>query len=178
MERYITTTYRSHELKFNERIMSLLACIYMVSVFVESQFLVDGPGMSFVGESFVRRLCRHAATVPFFLESTLPSLASFSSCEAVMARVDWAADKFVWARLPNERFRPQERFSVPVLARPPKKRCCHLLWYAGFRNRQLYSNSCVGLRWAKFPMAPVTAGYICHYAESDFAGVPSSLLRC
>ena len=45
------------------KIMNLLACICIVLVFVEFQSLVDGPGMSFVGESFVRRLRRHAATI-------------------------------------------------------------------------------------------------------------------
>ena len=63
MERYVTSTYRLHELKWMNKIMSLLACIYMVWVFIEFQSLVHGPGMSFVGESSVRRLRRHAATV-------------------------------------------------------------------------------------------------------------------
>ena len=32
-----------------KKIMSLMACICIVLVFVEFQSLVDGPGMSFVG---------------------------------------------------------------------------------------------------------------------------------
>ena len=55
-------------------IMSLSACICIVCVFAEFQLLVDGQngrGMSFVGESFVRRLCRHAATVSLVLTSVI-----------------------------------------------------------------------------------------------------------
>ena len=44
--------------------MNFLACVCIVLVFVQFQSLVDSPGMSFVGESFVRRIRRHAATDP------------------------------------------------------------------------------------------------------------------
>ena len=50
-----------------------------------------------------------------------------------MAGMDWAAEKFVCVSLPNERFCPE--MSVPVLAHPPNRRCCHMLWYAEFPNR-------------------------------------------
>ena len=44
-------------------IMSLLAYIFIVWLFVELQFFVEGPGRYFAGESIVRRLRRHS---PFF----------------------------------------------------------------------------------------------------------------
>ena len=115
------------------KIMSLLACICEILMFVEFRSLVEGPGMSFFGESFFLRLRRHAATLPLFLEKTFSSLTSFSTCEVVTAGKDWAADKFVWVRLPNGRFRPGDRSSVRVLARPPNRRfviCCGMRSFA------------------------------------------------
>ena len=109
---------------------------------------------------------------------TFPFLTSFSTCDVVIARIDWVADNFVWARIPNGKFRPGEKSSVPVLARPPNRRCCHPLWYAELPNRQLYSGPWVGLRWETVPMAPVTVGYSCRHAESHFFGLLYSLLRC
>ena len=129
-----------------------------------------------MGEVFVRKLRRPAVTLPFFLEGTFPSLTSLSCCEVVTAGLDWVADKFVWVRLPNERFRPWEKSSVPVMSHRPNRRCCHALWYAEFPNRHLYSGSLLVLRWATVAMALVTEGYNCLHAVSDFVGLPSSLL--
>ena len=131
--------------------------------------------MSFVGELFVGRLGRHAATLPFSLEGTFPSLTSFSSCEVVTAEIDWTAGIFVWVRLPNGTFHPNERSSILVLA--PNRKCCRPLWCAGFPNRQLYSSSWVVLRWALVRMPPMTGVYNCRHAELDFVGLQSSLLR-
>ena len=48
------------------KIMSFLACICIVWVFVEFQFLVDDPKKFFVGESFACRLCRQTTALSFF----------------------------------------------------------------------------------------------------------------
>ena len=63
-----------------------------------------------------------------FLDKTFPSLTSLSSSEVVTARMDWAADKFVWVRLPNGRFHPRESSSILVLALPTNRKCCRPLW--------------------------------------------------
>ena len=55
-------------------------------------------------EPFVRWLRRHAATLPFFLDDTFSSLISYSSCDMVTARMDWAADKSVWVFFPRRVF--------------------------------------------------------------------------
>ena len=63
------------------------------------------------GNHFVCRLRRNAATLRFSLERTFLSLVFFSPCEAVMVRMDWAADKFVWVRHSKEKS-VQGRISV------------------------------------------------------------------
>ena len=113
-----------------------------------------------LGKSFVRRLRRNAATLLLFLDKTFPSLTCFSSREVVTAGMGWAADKFVWVRFPNGRFHPGERCSILVLACPPNRKCCRLLWHAEFPNRHLYSSSLVVLRLAIVPMAPVTGAIV------------------
>ena len=140
--------------------------------------LKDGAGMSFVGGIVCPQASQTCYNISPFLEVTLPSLNSSSSFEAVMGWMDWAADKFVWVHLPNERFRPGKRSCVPVLAHPPNRRYYHPFWYAGFLNLQLYSRSWVGLKWAMVPMAPMAGGYNSCNAESDFVGLPQSLLIC
>ena len=137
---------------------------------VEFQYLVDGHGMSFAGGIFSPQASKTCCDIPSLLG--FPSLISSSPCEAVMAGMDLAAVKFFWVRLPNEKFRPGESSSVPVLARPPNRRCCHLFWYAEFPSRQLYSSSWVGLKCVMALMAPVTGGYKCNHYESDLVGLP------
>ena len=146
------------------KIMSLLACTFLV--FVESQSLVDGPGMSFVGGIF----CPQAS------QTCCDNLFVFVK-DSFSLGMDWAAVKFVWVRLPKRMFHPGEMSGILVLAHPPNRKCCRPLRYAEFRNRLLYSSSWVVYRWALVPMAPVTGGYIFRLAESDFVGLSSSLLR-
>ena len=87
-------------------------------------------------ESSVRRHRRRVAKLPFFLERTFPSLTSSSSCEAVMTEKDWAGEKFVLVRLPNESFRPGESCSIHVMVCPPERKYCHPLWCAEFPNHR------------------------------------------
>ena len=150
--------------------LSLLTCICIVCVIAEFQSVVDGPRRSFAGEAFVHRLRRHAWTLFLFLERTFPSVSSSSSCEALMAGMDRAADKFAWVRLLNGRFRPGDSSGSSS-----EKKCCHLLWYAKFPSHQLYRGPWVGLKWAMVPMAPLTGGQNFCHAESGFFKLPPYL---
>ena len=81
MERYVTTTYRLHDLTCNESIMSLLSCICLVWMFVEFQCLVDGLGMSFVGGIIcpqASQTCCDNTGKSFISESMLLTVGNFS----------------------------------------------------------------------------------------------------
>ena len=178
MGQYKTTTIVQMNYIVMNKNMSLLACICIVLVFAEFESLADGPGMSFVGDIICPQASQTCCDTPPILGKDIPISNFLSPCQVVPAEMDWAADKFVWVRLANGRFRPRPRSSVPVFACPSNRRCWHPLWYAEFPNGQFYSGSWVGLRWAMVTMAPVTGGYNCCHAESDFVALPSSLLKC
>ena len=115
-------------------IMSLLACICIVWVFVEFQSLVDGHGTSFVEESFVRRLRKHAATATAWKLSGKPAI--IDRCYVVgrwcwlltWGRIGWAGGPLPY-QLKLERVIEVDHLQACI--RRNARFCQAMSWYRG-----------------------------------------------